>query len=278
VFLRQGRKDLGRLLSFLSREPDLNLFLISDLEAHGLDSPIVACWADPDPVGDFRAVLLRYRTNFLAYIPDARPVETVDLPGARAILAADDTWEFLSGTPHSVAGFLSIPPGFRKKTLQTFSRISSVDRFRPCHAGFPLRPLESRDAGAYLDLRSRIREFLVTIRLEEAADSLESGRWISVGLFAPDGSLLSSATLTAINRQAGMVVGVMTRPDARRRGYAGACVSWLCDRLLADGRHPCLFYDNPEAGSIYRRLGFDPFAEWRMLERGPAAPEDLGKT
>lgn len=38
----------------------------------------------------------------------------------------------------------------------------------------------------------------------------------------------------------------------------------LCHELLAEGKMLCLFYDNPEAGSIYKRLGFEDIGKWMM--------------
>ena len=34
--------------------------------------------------------------------------------------------------------------------------------------------------------------------------------------------------------------------------------------LLKEGKSLCLFYDNPKAGSIYHRLGFENIDRWTM--------------
>jgi predicted GNAT family acetyltransferase len=38
----------------------------------------------------------------------------------------------------------------------------------------------------------------------------------------------------------------------------------LCLDVLAEGKTLCLFYDNPKAGSIYKRLGFKDIGFWSM--------------
>jgi predicted GNAT family acetyltransferase len=36
-------------------------------------------------------------------------------------------------------------------------------------------------------------------------------------------------------------------------------------RIGQEGIQPCLFYDNPAAGSIYRRLGFEDIGPWHLV-------------
>lgn len=38
----------------------------------------------------------------------------------------------------------------------------------------------------------------------------------------------------------------------------------LCDQLLKEEKELCLFYDNPEAGNIYRRIGFEDIGLWML--------------
>ena len=77
--------------------------------------------------------------------------------------------------------------------------------------------------------------------------------------------MISTAGATAENSQSAMIVGVATLPDYRKSGLATVCVYELCKDLLAEGKIPCLFYDNPAAGSIYRRIGFEEIGKWDMI-------------
>jgi len=43
------------------------------------------------------------------------------------------------------------------------------------------------------------------------------------------------------------------------------CLSKLCQDLLSENRTLCLFYDNPEAGAVYHKLGFETIGKWKML-------------
>jgi len=70
---------------------------------------------------------------------------------------------------------------------------------------------------------------------------------------------------------AGMAIigGVFTRPAARGRGLSQAVCSALCQELLAEGVQPVLYWRNPAAGTVYRKLGFRPIGEWRAVWLAP---------
>jgi predicted GNAT family acetyltransferase len=94
---------------------------------------------------------------------------------------------------------------------------------------------------------------------------LEHGE-ITYGLLH-EGKLISVATAAAKNSRSAMVIGVCTDPEERGKGYASAVVSKLCGDCLDSGLDfMCLFYDNPAAGRIYRRIGFIETGKYTMLE------------
>lgn len=76
--------------------------------------------------------------------------------------------------------------------------------------------------------------------------------------------MVSMASTTAENTFSAMVVGVATLESYKKKGYATACMVKLCDQLLSEGKELCLFYDNPEAGAIYKRIGFEDIGFWMM--------------
>jgi uncharacterized protein len=64
----------------------------------------------------------------------------------------------------------------------------------------------------------------------------------------------------------GVSVGpVYTPPELRRRGYAGACVAALSQRMLDAGWEFCaLFTDlaNPTSNSVYQKIGYRPVCDF----------------
>lgn len=50
-----------------------------------------------------------------------------------------------------------------------------------------------------------------------------------------------------------MIVRVCIHPQHRRRSYATKRIVALCNEVLGEGLSLCLFYDNPNAGRIYKQ-------------------------
>jgi len=53
-------------------------------------------------------------------------------------------------------------------------------------------------------------------------------------------------------------------PENRGRGFAGACVAALSQKLLDDGRKFCFLYTdlaNPISNHIYQTIGYEPVAD-----------------
>lgn len=69
--------------------------------------------------------------------------------------------------------------------------------------------------------------------------------------------IVSTASTAAENSLSAMVVGVATLESYKKKGYATQCMVKLCNQLLEENKELCLFYDNPSAGAIYKRIGFE---------------------
>jgi len=98
----------------------------------------------------------------------------------------------------------------------------------------------------------------------------EGGRYV----VTQDGANIVSAVCTSVETSnAAMVGGVFTPEQGRNRGYATAAMIHLCSELIIEGKQPCLFYANPAAGSIYRRLGFEDIGPWHLVLLKPQRTE-----
>lgn len=111
-------------------------------------------------------------------------------------------------------------------------------------------------AGAMHRSRSNVATKLAETRVfvvEEPAQAMRARRIASCTLLNVEGS------------DAGLIGGVYTLPSARGKGYAAACTCLLAADLQSDGKLPCLFYENPIAGKVYRKLGFEDASRWAVL-------------
>jgi len=87
-----------------------------------------------------------------------------------------------------------------------------------------------------------------------------------------DGQVVATATTNGIGIRAFQVLGVVTDPDHRGRGYARAACAALTRRMQAQGaQHAVLFTgpDNLPAQQCYLRLGFAVTGEYCMAKFKP---------
>jgi predicted GNAT family acetyltransferase len=61
-----------------------------------------------------------------------------------------------------------------------------------------------------------------------------------------------------------MIVGVCTRKEFRKKGLVSKILAVLMNEVIAEGKTLCLFYDNPKAGKIHKKLGFQDIGMWTM--------------
>lgn len=72
----------------------------------------------------------------------------------------------------------------------------------------------------------------------------------------------------AENSKSAMVIDVATVKEYRNKGLMSKCLSKLCMDVMSEGKTLCLFYDNPKAGSVYHKLGFNTIDNWMMITEG----------
>lgn len=256
-------ENYQEVMDYILQEPEFNLFLIGDLENYGLDSPEVTAYTSDSWNGEVLPYfLLDYRNNYVFYSQDPD-------------FSAEEVAEFLSGcTMKNLSGkrdlIQRLLPFLKNLEMVPayMARLDSISGRIPPESSS--RRLTEKDIPAICNLLYKLDEFYTiknkTIK-ENQADILSSithgGRMY--GIFEND-NLVSIAGTTAENSMSAMVVSVGTMAGHRKKGYASSLVSQLCTDCLKEGmKFICLFYDNPEAGHIYWRLGFSEVGQYAMV-------------
>lgn len=255
-------RDRGKLLEYVGAEPEVNLFFIGDVENFGVESDEVGIWAfGSEETRD--SVVLRFMNNFVVYSRNAG----YDAGEVGAFLRTQN--------PGMISGRLDLIDrlkGFfpeRHLSAETLSKCVAVMAEVRVPDGTLLRRLTPDDAEELAALLAGIEEFRVSYgdvdaSIRKLRKNLAFGS-TGVGLYS-DGMLISTAQTTAENSVSAMVVAVATHPAFRGRGCASAVVSGLCREAFRNGKKfLCLFYDNPQAGRIYNRLGFEPVGQYALL-------------
>lgn len=243
-------------VDFLSREPEINHFILGDIECYGLSDPNLDLWVDE---GDgIAAALLRYWGSFILYAPGG-----ADL-GHAARIMRDCGFGMLSGRPEYVAPLLEQLHMSPELHTNVFMRLAPGS-LRPAGRGLRAVKVHAGNVDAHVEgivaLRRRIPEFSMGLNVEAMKEELSKGcRRIFVA--GEDGQTVSMAMTTVERRQAAMIVGVCTLAEYRGRGFAPALMTALCEELAAEGKAALLFYNNPVAGRIYEALGFEDIGRW----------------
>ncbi|WP_221563676.1 GNAT family N-acetyltransferase [Alkalihalobacillus sp. TS-13] len=251
-------KDHEQVMSFLSEERAINLFIIGDIENFGYETDFQQIWGEWDRADELIAILLRYKENFIPYAKGPFDVE-----GFAKIITSDENFHILSGKEDILEQFGGYISSNKKRSMY-FAELINGDMLPRAFEREGIRMAEEEDVEAIFMLRERIEEFTDSISSRESLlHSIRSntGRTYLVkdGDFA-----ITSVSTTAENSMSAMVVGVCTDTAHRNKGLASRCLSALCEDVLKEGKTLCLFYDNPAAGSIYKRLGFKDIGRWTM--------------
>lgn len=267
--MRKLTKDeYSAAMSYVLKEPEYNLFLIGNLENYGLDGPEAAAYTGESRTGNMLPyLLLDCRGSFIFYSrsPDFEASEVAGFLSGRCLHNLNGKLELIEKIIPYMKG-LEIVPAYLAKLEEPPKQQKASG----------MRRLLEKDVPDILNLFNHTEEFAAMKtktpeeNLEDIRASLSLGGRM-YGLFE-QGVLAAVAGTTAENSMSAMVVSVATLPACRKRGYASALVSRLCGDCLREGmRFLCLFYDSPEAGRIYRRLGFKEVGQYAMVrsKKGP---------
>ncbi|MFP4365141.1 MAG: GNAT family N-acetyltransferase [Spirochaetia bacterium] len=252
-----GNDDKQAVLDLVSTEPEYTIFIHGDIANYGMETEFMELWGRFDNTR-LESVLLRYYSSWSYYgLPHADPGIYAD------ILKNAESVSIVSGKRIDMEELAKSVP--TKKLRHTIILSLPPEDFTAQGVHHTPEPAAPEDAEALLELHSTISEFADSkITAQQLRRDIESkaGRCFVI---RGKNTLLSAASSTAENPGSAMIVGVMTRPEHRNKGYASACVQTLCAELSKEGKRACLFFDNPEAGKMYTKYGFQETGFWSML-------------
>lgn len=211
--------------------------------------------------GQIKAVLLRFYRNYLPYA-----VGPFDVEGFAELLRKDTEIQMISGRADLVASFTEVVP-FRNEKLMHFAELKE---FEP--------PIRDSLTTSEIIKKATVSDVEVICSLTDTIEEFESSREGSrINLrktlesgtgrtyyIERNGQVIATASTSAENSMSAMVVAVATHQAYRGQGFATKVVAKLCSDLISEGKSLCLFYDNPQAGLIYKNIGFQDIGSWTM--------------
>jgi len=248
---------------FLNQESQFNIFLIGDLETHGMQTDFMQFWGSFSDQARLQGVLLKYYGSFIPYSYHDNTLKEF----AKII------------NNHSDAKMLSGKKEIIEKIKEYFSDEKTGKIREEFFLGLNQLNINNKpanitnvkkatinDVDRILDMLDSVEEFSdLKSNREMKKNEMKKGSTRLYYFENKNGDIISTASSTAESSNSAMIVGVATRSEYRRQGYASKCVYQLSADLLQDNKKPCLFYDNYKAGKIYRRLGFEDLGGWTMI-------------
>ncbi|WP_409291922.1 GNAT family N-acetyltransferase [Peribacillus sp. SCS-37] len=252
-------RDHEAVSVLLRQEPAFNLFIIGDIEAFGYSAPFQDIWGEFSANNELISVLLRFHDSYIIYGP-----ASLDAAGFAELLPKDKPLS-ISGKSETVALFEGIDClQLGNKKEMYFAESSELPREVLTQSG-KIKEAGLVDVDKIMELRRAIQEFdadEASRKLLTQSMKYKTGRTF---YFEEDGRIIASASTAAENSMSAMIMGVCTHPSFRNRGYATQILKQLiAEFVVQQSKTLCLFYDNPEAGRIYRRLGFREIGKWTI--------------
>ncbi len=261
--------DTASFLDLCSRHHTRFLTPRLNIEVYGFDGPVLRAWGaygrDSTVRGPMVGVMFRLNNTMIAVDLDggcAAPFCRI-IDSELGVAGVRGSAEVVSGIRAGIRRYraaewedsylMSLPsPPICPANCMALARRASMKDIDTLSALY-------QDAGTMYRSRANVAAKLSESRVfvvEEPPLGRRAGRIASCALLSPEGS------------DAGLIGGVYTMPAARNKGYAAACVSALAVDIQRDGKLPVLFYENPVAGRLYRKLGFEERGRWGVLYLG----------
>lgn len=255
-------KDRATVLAFVGDRPAENVLIIGDIDQFGFDSRTVSMWGDFDQDNHLRSILLRFAGNFIPY---ARHPEQFDGEAWARQIEQTGHLKTISGLKEltdQLAPFMTRPKGQHKLCYfaKRENRLPLDDDVRTRE----VKMLFPEESDAVIRLWSMIPEFTGSMETAETLQKNMENGFSRTYYIEKDDEPVSAVSTTAETSGAAMIVGVCTKKAYEHHGFATACLRKMIHVLRSERKQPCLFYDNPKAGKIYRHLGFVPIGLWAV--------------
>ena len=269
-FFSDAGQFLGRVQPFLLRreaEHCLILGLLDGLRSGEQFGDAPPLMASVEERGEVAAVVLRTppRNLILSWTDDDSALDTIarelhragaGLPGVNG--SADiaqkfaSRWSELSGCSHRVQ---------MAQRIYQLRRVTSESR-----AAGRLREPTLSDEALLREWRAAFSiDVEGTARDQAEKDAaLPLRKSIHLLLWEVEGSAVAMAGYSGRTPNGIRIAWVYTPPENRGKGFAGACVAALSQKLLDDGREFCFLYTdlaNPISNHIYQKMGYEPVTD-----------------
>lgn len=242
-----------KLMKYLEKEPEFNLFIIGDIDRYGYNNYFFNIWGDINIDGELEGILVKYFDFIIVYSYSKFNIEKF-----MKLINRLDYCE-ISGKSEIIRQ-LSNRIDLRKIRTVNLSKLDKEISHTNKLSKIKVKKVRFGNLKRIVRLYELIDEFENT-NIDCIKNGLKTGRGYCIEV---NKQVVAMAKSTSENKTHAMIVGVGTHPNYRNKGLATRCIVRICNELLSEGKIPCLFYDNEEAGKIYKKLGFENIGSWSI--------------
>lgn len=246
-------EDARKLLDYLYLDKVMNLFAIGDILNFGVDSETMDVWVDENDKG-IKTIYLKYLSNMVI----SSNSDEVDNDFVAKLIEEYGHMNFNGKT--SVLSKVNFPDTYVRKPCY-FASIENVNE-QFLNNNEDIRRIGLDEAKAYHLVQTSI--FGDHLKFEDIKNNLEHPKSARYYALYKDGNIVSIGASTAECEGLAMIVSVGTIENERKKGYASKLVAKLSDDLLKENKISCLFYNNPDAASVYMKIGYKKVGEFTI--------------
>lgn len=242
-----------KVMEYLKKEPEFNLFIIGDIERYGYDNYFLNIWADINKKGNIEGILLKYFEFLIFYANGKYNVDRF------YNLVDNMNYSEISGKSDSLFE-LAKKLEITKNRNVNLCKLDNTKYLSDYNLKANIKKIKFGNINKIVKLYELIDEFEDTTA-DSIKNALRTGRGYCIEM---NRQVVAMAKSTSENKTHAMIIGVGTHPNYRNKGLATKCIVKICSEIMMEGKIPCLFYDNEEAGKIYKKLGFKEIGKWSI--------------
>ncbi len=257
-------QDRAELLEYLYVEGSLNIFIIGDVEAFGFDKKFQTIYGEFDKDLNYISVLLFYNEHSVFY--SHKRIFNEDW---LKIYKKHTENLYMSGAGETIEKLIPHFPNYKVNPMYFSEAYKLTEKIKKTEYNI-VKVSTKEHCDKLFDILFLISEFGYnnTEKDKFIEDKMNSLKMSSTYFIEEDGVVISTVSATAETTVSAMVIAVATLETARKRGLASILMKHLMNEYFEEKKkYLCIFYDNPKAGNIYKRLGFKDVDKWIMLKK-----------
>jgi GNAT superfamily N-acetyltransferase len=267
----------AQALGFLDQQPLKNLIMIGLIRDHGLESPsnrgtFYGCFLQDQLIGMAlmgHCVLLSGSRETIRHF--AHLTCLTDVSQVRMMLGEEGMMESFHRYLNQLSNRLTVhrtAPQLMLVLTDMEATNHRLEGLRRAYAG-ELDQVARMNAEGYFELNGidPTTKDPAGFR-ERVLKRIEMGR---VWVLNDEDGVAFKVDIVSMTDEAVYLEGILTRSDLRGTGLGSAALSALCRLLLRQHKAICLFAnaENQRLLSFYNRIGFAPFASYRLVHFAP---------